>query len=825
MGTTHAAEKKSARNEAAPARRQIDTQLAPKVIWESQAESLDNQFLLHRKRNACACGGTCPRCLAETAIQPKLRIGAPNDKYEQEADHVADQVMRMPVPQVQRQAESEEKIEETEPIQTKPQDGVLQRQPYEEKEEGPLQAKTSPGHTPSVGPMTHIRIQSLKGGGQPLPSDTRTFFESRMGQDFSHVRVHANNQAAETAQSIQAKAYTLGNNIVFNAGQYAPDSHEGKRLLAHELTHVVQQTPQAENATTDPSCQRSTELLETGRINGNDGVVQRQTDYPGFSEEEIAEYDYDPDKEELGEDTGEAAESKIEETGGTKVGKMGRISRKQFLRKTPIPTKGSNIVTTLQFNAWIYVEKQGGDKGGWYKVVSNKGEIGWIPAVAAALDPPEPKAELYKVKPGDKAINLVAQWYKPQGGFSRAWNPFADDPGDARFYVAALAFANKGRAGVKSPDDLSATSAWKEVEVIAPNTIWKPSRKFLNDLKGKVSSGSITKSAWDTAVSVVEAAANFIIGAGAFIGGLVYGALESIYDLFAGVVDLVKMIWDVLVSLFTGNIVSDAKALWENIKKIDPKALWADFKKKWNADSVADRWFFRGRVLGYIIMEIVMLVFSGGVITAIKWVGKFGKIGKLLAKLPKVAELAGKMGRAAKTVKLPEKAVELLKFKKVGKGAKILEGIDKGAMSISRYLKSAEYLQKRAAAWSKYMARGGKKSKAAWEKMYDTLTRNRLKGKLAEEQFARVMKGAPKDIWVKVNGKDVLRKVDNVLGSTAREIKSGPLKLTPFIKKQILKDIELIQSKSMKVEWHLLAGGDAKAIAALKKAGISVILY
>ena len=64
-----------------------------------------------------------------------------------------------------------------------------------------------------------------------------------------------------------------------------------------------------------------------------------------------------------------------------------------------------------------------------------------------------------------------------------------------------------------------------------------------------------------------------------------------------------------------------------------------------------------------------------------------------------------------------------------------------------------------------------------------------------------------------------------LLAVAAREIKSGPLKLTPFIERQILKDIELINAYSMKVEWHLLAGGDSKAIAALKKAGIDVIVY
>ena len=69
----------------------------------------------------------------------------------------------------------------------------------------------------------------------------RTFFEPRFERDFSQVRVHADAHAAESAQAVQALAYTVGSDIVFGAGQYAPATTAGQRLLAHELTHVVQQ--------------------------------------------------------------------------------------------------------------------------------------------------------------------------------------------------------------------------------------------------------------------------------------------------------------------------------------------------------------------------------------------------------------------------------------------------------------------------------------------------------------------------------------------------------------------------------------------------------
>lgn len=89
-----------------------------------------------------------------------------------------------------------------------------------------------------VPPIVH---EVLRSPGQPLDTKTRAFMEPRFGHDFSHVRVHAYSQAAESARVVNARAYTVGPNVVFGAGQYEPQSPDGRRLLAHELTHVLQQ--------------------------------------------------------------------------------------------------------------------------------------------------------------------------------------------------------------------------------------------------------------------------------------------------------------------------------------------------------------------------------------------------------------------------------------------------------------------------------------------------------------------------------------------------------------------------------------------------------
>ncbi|MEM6253777.1 MAG: DUF4157 domain-containing protein [Cyanobacteria bacterium P01_D01_bin.156] len=146
----------------------------------------------------------------ESPVQAKLTIGQPNDKYEQEADQVAAKVMRMP----------EGELEE--------EDNTLQAKPN-------IQAK---GVAPAVPENFENQLGQHKGGGRPLSDETRAYMEPRFGADFGSVRVH---EAPTLASSIQAQALTHGQDIYFNSGKYNPGSSSGKELLAHELTHVVQQ--------------------------------------------------------------------------------------------------------------------------------------------------------------------------------------------------------------------------------------------------------------------------------------------------------------------------------------------------------------------------------------------------------------------------------------------------------------------------------------------------------------------------------------------------------------------------------------------------------
>ncbi|MCK5013328.1 MAG: DUF4157 domain-containing protein [Candidatus Omnitrophica bacterium] len=191
------------------------------------------------------------RLIKSGALQAKLRIGQPGDVYEQEADRVADAVMRMPEPEMQRQVDEEEE-EEEKTLQTKTIADqittVVQRQIEEteekkkEEKKVPVMTKSLSGETPQISDNIEECLSRTKGLGVPLPADTRTFMGERFGADFSAVGIHTDNETSRVARTLNAEAFTHGRDIYFGAGKYSPGTLAGKRLLAHELTHVMQQT-------------------------------------------------------------------------------------------------------------------------------------------------------------------------------------------------------------------------------------------------------------------------------------------------------------------------------------------------------------------------------------------------------------------------------------------------------------------------------------------------------------------------------------------------------------------------------------------------------
>ncbi len=161
-------------------------------------------------------------------LQASLKINAPHDKYEQEADRTAEQVMQMPQPRVQRKTCACGR-----PLGA---DGMCAE--CKRKKLGIQRLASQEAPQVAAPPIVH---QVLQQAGHPLDSTTRNFMEARFGQDFGHVRVHTGRNAAESARAVNALAYTVGNHIVFGSQQWQTGTPAGKQLLAHELVHTVQQ--------------------------------------------------------------------------------------------------------------------------------------------------------------------------------------------------------------------------------------------------------------------------------------------------------------------------------------------------------------------------------------------------------------------------------------------------------------------------------------------------------------------------------------------------------------------------------------------------------
>jgi hypothetical protein len=161
-------------------------------------------------------------------LQARLSIGAVDDPFEREADAVADQVMHT--------------ADASGPEGAKSPAVALQRRPGQAQEQLVQTDAEQPGGSRSTDGKFESKVNAMAGNGAALPTATRAWLESRMGSDFSGVRVHHGAAAEALNGAIAARAFTVGSDIFFGPGQYRPESGQGRHLLAHELTHVMQQT-------------------------------------------------------------------------------------------------------------------------------------------------------------------------------------------------------------------------------------------------------------------------------------------------------------------------------------------------------------------------------------------------------------------------------------------------------------------------------------------------------------------------------------------------------------------------------------------------------
>ncbi len=521
----------------------------------------------------CACGGACPRCQGGEIVQMQLTVGRPDDQYEQEADRVADWVTRLPEPPEIPGEESEQLVEqatpspvgEAAPVQTKPLPiSSLPRQRVNRKapeDEDAVQAKTESGSSARVGGV-EAQIDSLRSGGQPLPNSTRRFFESRMGYDFSGVRIHNDSHGAVASEALRARAFTFGRDVAFGHGQYAPHTLTGRHLLAHELTHVVQQGAAA------PRIQR--QPATPIRRRPDNRSVQRQ----------------------------EANPSEFLESGWREINDLGIVYQESGanLRKAP----EGELITWLPQNTKVFILKHQPVRK-WYAVTtmgSQSTRFGYIADWLVWRHLPDPDADVLKIKAGQYPLLIAAKHYLDRG--FNVWGK------DLRYVVNALVWVNQnaqhnasGESGIKKPENVS--EPWFKAQATAGTYIWLPGPDHMNALYETVAehgggTGSLTADLWRK----VKNFAHKIAYGLAFVGGLVHGFVKSLYDAIVG---LGKVVIDVLVSIFTGDAISDAKRLWESISELS----WEDLKRalgagweKWERKLSSSSPWVSGHAHGYL---------------------------------------------------------------------------------------------------------------------------------------------------------------------------------------------------------------------------------
>jgi hypothetical protein len=187
------------------------------------------------------------RLMENVGIQAKMTVGAADDAYEREADQVAAQVMSANTQAPVQRAQEEDELAMKRIQRSQEEDELAMKRIQRSQEEDELMMARDDEQVDmsgsfDVGGDIEQKIASTSGSGQSLGQESAGFFAERMGHDFSNVNIHTDTQSDTLNRSLGSRAFTTGNDIYFRSGEYNPGSSGGQELLAHELTHVVQQT-------------------------------------------------------------------------------------------------------------------------------------------------------------------------------------------------------------------------------------------------------------------------------------------------------------------------------------------------------------------------------------------------------------------------------------------------------------------------------------------------------------------------------------------------------------------------------------------------------
>ena len=312
------------------------------------------------------------------------------------------------------------------------------------------------------------RIQQRRGAGNPLPEAIQRHLEQGLNHDLSAVRIHDDAEADKLAKGVNAIAFTTGTDIYFQSGKFNPNSQSGLELLAHEVTHTVQQSKGQVGKGVDPDSGLESEARNMGkklsvRPQANQNTRQRHSPTrPAFTPTTTFQR--------------QTVVKPLKPPANLTVGKIGVIKHTDGanLRAQPNPKGPLLQPKPVPPGTKVGVISQTAD--GWSKISLSNGKTGFVQTVRVTTDLPDPGSTLVKIPPGSTAIGIAERYYKS-----------VIKPGqDLRFYVNVLERVNRDRG----------TGAFQGGQVLkGGNLLWIPSPAYAQTLKGTVEDGSITNGA------------------------------------------------------------------------------------------------------------------------------------------------------------------------------------------------------------------------------------------------------------------------------------------------------------------------------------------
>jgi hypothetical protein len=597
-------------------------------------------------------------------LQTKLRTSEPGDVYEQEADRVADQAMA---------ASAHHAVHQTPPRVQR-----FSGQPTEKIEAVPASVH-----------------QALASPGTPLQPTLKQDMEQRFGYDFSQVRLRLGSVAEQSAQDVNAQAYTVGHNIVFNSGRFSPETSEGRLLLAHELTHVLQQTGPNQNRFGQRSAQPglsgdyslARKPLAGGTVGGPQTVkmMTREDARALLAGYIVGGVDDAFSAMKVIEDTLRmsftlenasvrlrlltAAISLLDEGGAASVLKA--LTMPRGTKQKHVSERFNRLDRRFRRPLLELLHERSGTKAVGEeeqqpakpsKESSPKGKSAWVELDQGIF--------AYMVNAGMTVDDVAAQISRhPElpNILAQLNNVSRKTPlKEAHPIVVSINFIDREEAIHDMPEHIRS-----RIATVRQMTTSKEQYLRFVRVRGGPRPPGFAPFSMAAPVSVgfalqplFEAFKRLGYAAG-FVVGLLEGAKNAVVDLFEGALDMIKTVGELLYNVITGNLSEIKKMLMDWIDML--KLAWknrsdiaSDFMDKWEAEDGWDRGRFQGKVLGWVMMTVLIVFLTAGFGAIPQIAGKWKFVIdalKLADRVQDISTYAGAVG------KLPRKATAIVRSK------------------------------------------------------------------------------------------------------------------------------------------------------------------